>query len=446
MNFSKDRFAVIGIGDTGLSIIRYLQYHRANIVAVYDTRESPPNQDKIGELPLHLGSLKYANFGNVDIIVISPGVSIYDAALVQALRNGKQVIGDIELFAQSIKDWPSKVIGITGSNGKSTVTALTGHLATSYGLTTLVAGNIGIPVLDSYLEIMAKGEIPQIIVLELSSFQLETVLSLNLVAATVLNIVADHLDRYRDLLEYAYAKSNIFNNCLTQILNRDDVLVGSMLRGSNSALWFGSDETNQFTVKDGYLWVDGAKYLACAELGLVGRHNYFNVLASLALLKAGGVDINNKLLKDGLKQFNGLEHRMQKVLVHNGVMYIEDSKGTNVGAVISGVSGLDGMVHLILGGDGKKQDFSPLRQLVATKCKTVAIIGQDKLTIAKVLEGLPVLMGVFNTLPEAVAYCIKNAQSGEAVVLSPACASWDMFDNYKHRAQVFIESIYENIH
>ncbi|MBP9743530.1 MAG: UDP-N-acetylmuramoyl-L-alanine--D-glutamate ligase, partial [Burkholderiales bacterium] len=446
MNFSKDRFAVIGLGDTGLSIIRYLQYHRANIVAVYDTRESPPNQDKIGEIQLHLGSLKYADFSNVDIIVISPGVSIYDAALVQALHNGKQVIGDIELFARSIKGWSSKVIGITGSNGKTTVTTLTGHLAARYGLKTLVAGNIGTPVLDSYLDIMANGEIPQIIVLELSSFQLETVLSLDLTAATVLNIVADHLDRYRDLLEYAYAKSNIFNNCLIQVLNRDDILVGSMLRGNRLGLWFGSDESNQFTLKNGCLWIDDAKYLACDELKLVGRHNYFNVLSSLALLKACDVDINNEVLKDGLRNFNGLEHRMQQLLVHNGVRYIEDSKGTNVGAVIAGVSGLDGMVHLILGGDGKNQDFTPLRQLVATKCKTVAIIGQDKLTIAKILEGLPILMEVFNTLPEAVAYCIKNAQSGESVVLSPACASWDMFDNYKHRAQVFIESIYENIH
>lgn len=446
MNFNKDRFAVVGLGETGLSIIRYLRYQKANLVRVYDTREVLPHQDRFKSLDVRLGQLKYADFSDIDVIVISPGVSIYEKALIQALHNGKEVIGDVELFARSITDWQSKIIGITGSNGKTTVTTLTGYLAGASGLNTLVAGNIGIPVLDSYVDIISSGgAIPDIIVLELSSFQLETISSLQLNAATVLNIMPDHLDRYRDLLEYAYIKANIFNNCDHQVLNVDDALVCSMVRNRQLLSWFGN-AASEYTIKDKCLCIGGEKYLSANELALVGQHNYFNVLASLALLNAVGIDVCEDNIKQALRQFQGLEHRMQKIAVHDGVCYIEDSKGTNVGAVVAGVSGLDGTVHLILGGDGKGQDFTPLKALVSNKCKSVAIIGQDKLLIAKALEGLDnVAVEVFATLPEAVAYCYRNAQHGEYVVLSPACASWDMFDDYKHRAQVFIDSVYKNI-
>ncbi len=439
--FEKN-FAVIGLGDTGISIINYLNYKKARIVKIFDTRETPPNTDKIS-LPVIGGQLKYADFMDIDIIVISPGVSIYEPVLQQAIKNNKQVLGDIELFAHEIKNWHSRVIGITGSNGKTTVTSMTGHLAASYGLNTLVAGNIGKTVLDSYLEIVSSGKIPDIIVLELSSFQLETTYNLNLAAAVVLNISEDHLDRYRDLLEYAYVKANIFDNCLVQVLNADDELVKAMHRHGKDCKYFG--ENTAFSLKNNCLHIDNVDYLPTSELNLVGRHNYFNTLASLALLEAAGIDILSHKIKDGLKTFKGLEHRMEKVTSHNGILYVEDSKGTNVGAVVAGISGLDCPVHLILGGDGKGQDFLPLRALVEKKCKSVAIIGQDKLAIAKVLEGLMLPIEIFATLPEAVNFCIKNASSGDCVVLSPACASWDMFDNYKHRAKVFIESVYANI-
>ena len=443
--FNKN-FAVIGLGDTGLSIIRYLNYNKANIVKILDTRENPPNQDKIGNISLKCGKLNYTDFADIDIVVISPGVSIFEPVLQQALANNKKVFGDIELFALAIKDWGSKVIGITGSNGKTTVTALTGHLTAAYGLKTLVAGNIGTPVLDSFLEIV-KGEedIPEAIVLELSSFQLESIYSLQLDVATVLNISEDHLDRYRDLLEYAYVKANIFNNCVVQVLSFDDQLVTAMSRQGKTVKFFGAAKNNQFSINDNSLQINGEAYLQCTELNLVGRHNYFNTLASLALLDGIGIDITSSQIKAGLRTFKGLEHRMQKVTTHNGILYIEDSKGTNVGAVVAGISGLDCKVHLILGGDGKGQDFTPLRNLVENKCSSVAIIGQDKLAIAKVLDGLALPIAIFATLEEAVVFCIKNAQSGECVALSPACASWDMFDNYKHRAKVFIESVYANI-
>ena len=442
--FNKN-FAVIGLGDTGLSIIRYLNYNRANIVKIFDTRENPPNQDKITNIRLICGKLKYTDFADIDIIVISPGVSIYEPVLQQAMANNKQVVGDIELFALAVKSWGSKIIGITGSNGKTTVTALTGHLTAAYGLKTLVAGNIGTPVLDSFLEIVKSREIPEAIVLELSSFQLETTYSLQLDAATALNISEDHLDRYRDLLEYAYVKANIFNNCAVQVLNFDDILVQAMFRQGKAVKWFGSENNSQFSIRDNCLQINGEAYFPCDELNLVGRHNYFNTLASLALLESIGIDISSPQIKAGLKSFQGLEHRMQKVTSHNGILYIEDSKGTNVGAVVAGISGLDSKVNLILGGDGKGQDFTPLRNLVQNKCSSVAIIGQDKIAIAKVLDGLPLPVEVFTTLEEAVAFCIKNAKTGECVALSPACASWDMFDNYKHRAKVFIESVYANI-
>lgn len=445
IDFRKNRFAVIGLGDTGLSIIDYLRYQSVNLIKVFDTRDNPPHQDAVSAYQLFCGKLAIDQFNDIDIIVISPGVSIYEPVLQELITRGKMVVGDIELFAMAIHDWPSKIIGITGSNGKTTVTSLTGYLAEASGFTTLVAGNIGVPVLQSYIQIMQTGNIPQIIVLELSSFQLETTYSLNLVAATVLNISEDHLDRYRDLLEYAYAKSHIFNNCNTQVLNISDLLVMSMSRSACKHICFGNDPLATYKIitenNSLYLNIDNKNYIKCSDLGLVGQHNYSNVLASLALLSAAGVDIYDTRLKEALRDFKGLEHRMQKIAVYGGVTYIEDSKGTNVGAVIAGVSGLDQPVHLILGGDGKGQDFGPLRKLVATYCKSVAILGQDKHKINEILVGLAIPIKLCDSLEECVLFCNSNSAPGEYIVLSPACASWDMFDNYKHRAQVFIDSV-----
>lgn len=452
LNMQEYSFAVIGLGETGVSIINYLNYKNAKLLKIFDTRESPPHQELIKNLSnfqLHFGRLDYKEFVDIDVIVISPGISIYEPVIQRALRNGKIVIGDIELFALEIKNWNSKTIGITGSNGKTTVTTLIGYLARALGINTLVAGNIGEPVLDSYLKIMQnKEQLPNLIVLELSSFQLESTYNLMLDSATVLNISEDHLDRYRDLLEYAYAKANIFNNCKNQVLNYDDIFTLAMRRSKETQLFFGIKNCEfclKVTNKVTYLEIDSKHFLAVKELQLIGQHNYLNCLASLALLKAAGIEINDKKVKVALANFKGIEHRMQKVLEHNGIVYIEDSKGTNVGAVVAGVTGLDMPIHLILGGDGKGQDFAPLRELILNKCKSVAIIGQDKKNISKVLQGLSVPIKCFDLLQDAVKFCISNAKSGEAVVLSPACASWDMFSNYKHRAQVFIDSIYENI-
>lgn len=441
-DFSMARFVVIGAGETGRSIVEFLHYHASFILRVLDTREEPP---QINGVEVIGGKLCFFDLKDADVIVISPGVSIYEPALQEALLDGKLVIGDIELFALSIAHWNSKIIGITGSNGKTTVTSLTGYLTNALGKKTLIAGNIGTPVLNSWLEIEESEDYPDVIVLELSSFQLETIRNLKLDSATVLNISEDHLDRYRDLLEYAYIKANIFNNCEYQVLNSSDALVSAMSRHNKSKVTF-AEKNAPYCLNnvDGKYWlqVNGENILDTNELQLVGRHNYLNVLASLALL--AGIGISARETLPALVQFAGLEHRMQKVAEHNGVLFIEDSKGTNVGAVIAGVAGIDSPVHLILGGDGKGQDFSPLRQLVIDKCKSVAVIGQDAHLIIDALAGITKVTK-YNSLQDAVISCIDNSTSGDAVILSPACASWDMFDNYKHRAQVFVDTIHEYI-
>lgn len=439
INFKTDKFVIIGAGETGKSILNYLRYRQAQILRLLDTRETPPLIEGVTVIG---GALNYHQVMDANIIVISPGVSIYEPVLQQALQNGKQVIGDVELFAREINSWSCKVIGVTGSNGKTTVTSLTGFLASECGIKTLVAGNIGLAVLDALLEIEQSGEYPELIVLELSSFQLETTSSLKLASATALNISEDHLDRYRDLLEYAYVKAHIFSNCQVQVLNQDDPLVMAMRRDGCSQLYFAAADADYSLQNDNFssqLTINGQHYLDSAQLQLVGQHNYLNALASLALLAGAGYE--PALFRAPLSRFAGLEHRMQKVLEHNGVLYIEDSKGTNVGAVIAGVNGIARPVHLILGGDGKGQDFSPLRQLVLNKCSSVALIGQDADKLGETLQGIA-NVHKFTTLPEAVAACIQLAKAGDAVILSPACASWDMFTNYKQRAQVFIDCVY----
>lgn len=439
INLQTMSFVVVGAGETGRSIVNYLNYHQAKIIHVLDTRVAPP---QIAGIEVIGGNLIYANLIEADVVVISPGVSIYEPALQQALRSGKQVVGDIELFAQAIQDWPSKVIGITGSNGKTTVTSLTGFLAEKCGISTLVAGNIGTQVLDAWILIEQQQKYPELIVLELSSFQLETTHSLNYASSTVLNISEDHLDRYRDLLEYAYVKANIFNHSMVQVLNLADQLVMAMLRTNLTQIGFAANSLDYGLIEvENKLWlrVAGENYLPTDELQLVGRHNFMNVLACLALLAGAGYELSQ--FKTGLRKFAGLEHRMQKVCEQDGVLFIEDSKGTNVGAVIAGVDGIDRPIHLILGGDGKGQDFSPLRELVLRKCKSVALIGQDAAQLSDVLVDIPNVRR-YTTLPEAVNACIDSAIAGDAVILSPACASWDMFTNYKQRAQVFIDSIY----
>jgi UDP-N-acetylmuramoylalanine--D-glutamate ligase len=338
------------------------------------------------------------------------------------------------------------VIAITGSNGKSTVTSLAGHLCTSAGLDTVIAGNIGLPVLDALTEREVKGEMPKVWVLELSSFQLETTSSLRADAATVLNISADHMDRYAGLGEYAAAKQAIFHGCKVQVLNRDDAMTMAMRQENADVQTFGL-KPGTAASEWGLLERDGRRWLAKGherlfavdELPIAGLHNAANALAALALCRAIGLQYEPMLA--ALKTFKGLAHRVEFVAEVNGRKFYDDSKGTNVGATAAALQGFAEPVVLIAGGDGKGQDFTPLRDAVA-KTRAVVQIGRDGPQIEKAIAGACHVQRA-ESMEEAVQQAYALSEPGDVVLLSPACASWDMFRNYAHRAEVFINAVKE---
>ncbi|WP_024301055.1 UDP-N-acetylmuramoyl-L-alanine--D-glutamate ligase [Pseudogulbenkiania sp. MAI-1] len=447
MRFANRHIVVVGLGDTGLSAARWLAAHGAT-VTVADSRDNPPNAATLAEtLPgvtLKTGAFDETTFAGADMLVVSPGVAVATPAIAAFRRAGGEVVGDVELFARAIAGSGSKVIAITGSNGKSTVTSLVGHLCQQAGLDTVLAGNIGLPVLTALAEREASGKRPDVWVLELSSFQLETTVSLNADAATVLNISEDHLDRYADLLDYAHSKTAIFNGDGVQVLNRDDALVRAMVRPGHAQRWFSLKEAADYGLQEdaGRYWltVAGQPVFDCAEMSLQGLHNAANALAALALTEAIGLP--RAALLAGLRTFKGLAHRVEFVAEVNGVTYIDDSKGTNVGATEAALNGMTRPVVLIAGGDGKGQDFAPLKPACARIARAVVLIGRDAGKIRAALEGLTVPVLDCATLEEATRAAARLAQAGDVVLLSPACASLDMFRNYAHRAQVFIDSVH----
>jgi UDP-N-acetylmuramoylalanine--D-glutamate ligase len=446
MRFDNRHIVVVGLGDTGLSAARWLAAHGAT-VTVADSRENPPNAATLAEsLPgvaLKTGAFDETTFAGAEMLVVSPGVAVATPAIAAFRFAGGEVVGDVELFARAIAGSGSKVIAITGSNGKSTVTSLVGHLCRQAGLDTVLAGNIGLPVLDALAEREASGKWPDAWVLELSSFQLETTTSLNADAATVLNISEDHLDRYADLLDYAHSKTAIFSGHGVQVLNRDDALVRAMVRPGHSQRWFSLKEAADYALRQdaGRYWLTaaGEAVFDCAEMSLQGLHNAANALAALALTEAIGLP--RRALLEGLKTFKGLAHRVEFVAEVNGVSYIDDSKGTNVGATEAALNGMTRPVVLIAGGDGKGQDFSPLKPACERIARAVLLIGRDAAKIRAALEGLAVPLVDCATLEEATREAASLAEAGDVVLLSPACASLDMFKNYAHRAQVFIDSV-----
>jgi UDP-N-acetylmuramoylalanine--D-glutamate ligase len=432
---------VLGLGETGLSALRWLKRQGARL-SVADTRETPPGLAMLkAELPdatVHLGPFKREVFEAADVIVASPGVPLAEPEIQAALKRGTPVVGDVELFAQ-YKSPQSKVIAITGANGKSTVTTLVGAMCAQAGLKTVVAGNIGLPVLD-VLEPPAD-----VYVLELSSFQLETTSSLNADAATVLNVTEDHMDRYEGMDDYAAAKARVFFGGGVQVLNREDEWSRGMAQPGRKTVTFGTDtpqgEEFGLGAHENSLWLaQGAvRLLDTAEMRITGLHNAANALAAIALCCAIGIDMAPLLT--ALREFKGLPHRVEWVAEIDGVAYYDDSKGTNVGATCAAIAGLPRKVVLIAGGDGKGQDFSPLREPVKQNARAVVLIGRDGPQIGKTLgdTGVPLLQA--KTLEEAVQLASKVAQEGDAVLLSPACASFDMFRNYAHRAEVFVQAV-----
>ncbi len=442
---------VVGLGDTGASCVRWLVEQDARVRAT-DSREEPPHAQRIREafpeVSLRLGGFDRADFAWADLIVVSPGVALATPELQWAVRAGKDVVGDVELFARAIQGTSAYVIAITGSNGKSTVTSLVGHLCAAVGLDTVVAGNIGLPVLDALDNQDTLGRCPDVWVLELSSFQLETTSSLKPDAATVLNLSADHMDRYAGLHDYAAAKARIFSGPGVQVLNRDDPTVMAMALPDRMQWSFGlkvdeplaAGHFGLATRKD-RLWLceGGEALLPVDKLPIAGLHNAANALAALALCRAIGLPYEG--LIPALKTFEGLPHRVQKVAEVEGRTFYDDSKGTNVGATAAALLGFTAPVVLIAGGDGKGQDFSPLREAVRN-ARAVVRIGRDGPLIEAAIGGAcPVHRA--ESMEEAVKLAFQLSQPGDAVLLSPACASWDMFRNYVHRAEVFIAAVHK---
>ena len=434
---------VLGLGETGLACLRWLAAQGACLSAA-DTRENPPSLDALkAELPnvtIHTGAFKASSFADVDLIVASPGVPLSDPEILAAIQRGVSVVGDVELFGQ-YRPASAKVIAITGSNGKTTVTTLVGEICKAAGLKTIVAGNIGLPVLDAL-----NMETPDVYVLELSSFQLETTTNLQIDAATMLNLSEDHMDRYASFQDYAIAKARIFYNAKLQVLNRDDAWSMLMARPKLAQVTFGlSDDgdENSYGLKqvDSETWLcEGDKELInLQDLKIVGLHNAANALAAAALCRGIGVDYAHII--QTLYNFKGLPHRVEWVANIDDVDYYDDSKGTNVGATCAALTGLAQKVVLIAGGDGKGQDFTPLASAVAENAIAVVLIGRDAPLIEAVLipTNIPLYQAI--DLPEAVNIAKKLAKADEAVLLSPACASFDMFKNYIHRAEVFVAAV-----
>lgn len=437
------RVLVLGLGETGLSALRWLHKQGARL-SVADTRDNPPGIDVVkSELPavkVHTGAFRHEVFADAELIVSSPGVSLNEPEIQAAIARGVQVLGDVELFAQ-YRDPNAKVIAITGANGKTTVTTLVGEMCKAAGLKTIVAGNIGLAVLDTL-----SMETPDVYVLELSSFQLETTSTLQIDAATMLNLSEDHMDRYATMQEYAIAKARIFYNAKLQVLNRDDAWNMMMARAKLIQVTFGLSEitnTDEYGLQqlDGETWlVEGNKELInLRDLKIVGLHNAANALAAVALCR--GIDIDYAPIIQTLYNFKGLPHRVEWIANIDEVDYYDDSKGTNVGATCAAIAGLPQKVVLIAGGDGKGQDFNPLAASVAENARAVVLIGRDAPLIEKVLLNTNVPLYQAIDLPEAVNIAKKLAQIGDAVLLSPACASFDMFKNYVHRAEVFVNAV-----
>ena len=443
-DYQGRRAVVLGCGLTGLSLARFLA-GRGATVRVADTRDAPPHAGTLARdlpgVPLETGPLSASTFAGADLIAISPGVAKDQPAVAAAVADGAELVGDIELFARELPPG-RRVLAITGTNGKSTVTALTGALTAAAGLATVVAGNIGDAVLDVLARIEAGSPWPAVFVLELSSYQLETTTSLKPVAATVLNLSANHLDRYAGIVDYAAAKATIFTHADVQVLNRDDAVVRLMRRPGHTAQTFGvgvpmSEEEWGLVPRADGAWLarGGALLMPAADLALAGRHNALNALAALALTSA--VAKIDAAVLETLARFTGLPHRMQRVARSGGVEYIDDSKGTTVAATLAALEGSTGRVVLIAGGDGKGQSFAPLRAAVDAHCRAVLTIGRDAPLLERVLEGSPARVESAGTLDAAVARAMALAEPGDMVLLSPACASLDQFASFVARGERF---------
>ena len=429
---------IVGLGKTGMSVVRYLRAQGTG-VAVTDTRAAPPGLEALQalapEVVVRTGGLDERLLEGANALVVSPGIAARGAFFDAARARGLPVLGDIELFARAAH---APVVGITGTNGKSTVTTLLGRMAQRAGRRTRVGGNLGEPALE------LLDPAAELYVLELSSYQLDTTESLTLSAAAVLNVTADHLDRYATLADYAASKARIFRRCGTAVLNADDPQVAAMGGAAQRRLRFSLNPAAgaEYTLQrhDGSEWLARGRerLLAVNDLKLSGRHNAANALAALALGEV--LDLPRAAMLAELREFPGLPHRSALVAEIDGVRYIDDSKGTNVGATLAAVAGLDGPLLLIAGGDGKGQDFRPLATELRGKLRLALLIGRDARALGAAL-GCHCAIEYCATLEAAVSTAARLARPGDTVLLSPACASLDMFRDYAHRGEVFAAAV-----
>jgi UDP-N-acetylmuramoylalanine--D-glutamate ligase len=486
MDYQGKHVLVLGLGESGLAMAQWLVRCGATL-RVADTREQPERlpalRNAVPSAEFVAGPFADSLLEGVDFIAVSPGlVPARELATIVPAAQEKNIPlwGEIELFAQALaalrteREYAPKVVAITGTNGKTTVTSLTGLLCQRAGLRVQVAGNISPAALDVLRTALDSGELPQIWVLELSSFQLHTTYSLQADAATVLNVTQDHLDWHGDMDTYAADKARIFGEQTIRVLNRDDARVMRMASPAVHCISFGSDEPDHadcFGLVDdnGMQWLsvavaseDGEKkrrkkdsdvesptfvnrLMPADALKIRGQHNAVNALAALALCRSIGLPLAPLL--HGLREYRGEPHRVELVATVGGVEYYDDSKGTNVGATVAALSGLGSIqggsnrLVLIAGGEGKGQDFSPLTEPIAKYARAVLLIGKDAPAIRAAIEEAGVETIDCETLQAAVQRASELAQAGDSILLSPACASLDMFRNYAHRAEVFVDAV-----
>ncbi len=431
---------VVGLGATGLSIARYLASKDQQFCVVDEQASADRVQQFLAELPdakIALGPIDFSAWQGVSRIIISPGFPRSHDAIQQALAAGVEVIGDIELFAREVK---APVVAITGSNGKTTVTSLLGEMAKFCGVKVAVGGNIGTPALD------LLDDSIELYILELSSFQLESTVSLEATVATVLNVSQDHLDRYANLHEYFLTKQIIYHRAKNIVVNKDDVFTQPPVADSVKVTRFGKSvpDLKDFGVRtesDGVWLCHGLqKLLRADDLRIRGTHNVLNALACLAL--GNVMQFPMEMMLESLKHFSGLPHRCQFVKQFGDITYINDSKATNVGATVAALKGLASGKNIVLlaGGEGKGADFSELREAVAIAVKQLILFGKDADLIASSCESTTNI-NVVTSLNDALNLAYELAEAGDIVLLSPACASMDMFKNYQDRGQQFCQMV-----
>ena len=435
----KNQHLVIGLGPTGFSCVRYLVSQNIPVM-VADTRQNPPKlsecQQAFPDVKIHAGPFQPDIFSKADVLVVSPGVSLKEPCIATCIQKNIPVIGDVELFA---RDATAPIIAITGSNGKSTLTTLMGELIQNAGKKAIVCGNIGLPVLDAITQ-----PVPDYYVVELSSFQLDTTYSLKAKVAVVINVSPDHMDRYATLNDYRASKQRVYMNCEHAIVNADEPEIWETVPFKNTPIHFSLHLQEAWHLSDDCLMYDDNSLIAMRELKLPQRHNCQNFLAALAM--GSVLQLPMKVMLNTLRTFSGLPHRCQFVKTVRGVSWYNDSKATNVGAAIAAIESMGqsitGRLILLAGGDSKAAPLTSLQRPVKKYVSHAILFGRDAALLAETLQDCASIIRVQH-LREAVLAAQQIAQSGDVVLLAPACASLDQYENYAERGKDFITAVNE---